>query len=512
MIQYINSFLFPLEKFIKKNRKYIGYFFIFLSFASFGFFFYPNSTKESGEKAIFVLWVILWIPIFARVFGLHIAREILPLRKELGILMGTLAFVHGAGYISWYPSQILDASFWWQGGFLSYLAFGFFALAFSIPLTLTSSDWAMQKLGKNWKRLHRMTYLIIIFAVIHVELIRVSNNFDFFPVIFLGLYFIGKIFEWNGIKFFKVENIKYPIGQQWLCIPCGYIYDPLLWDEDSGIVPGTEFSDIPESWRCPVCGVTKVDFVPYEEWQAVATHAAIVVDKTLLNPTTIELVIETEEDFTSKLGQFVSFLWSDSEWEFTRSYSIVRHDVHRFTFLIKLDELGRGSHILRNILTGADIRIKWVFGNFILQDSKNPKIFIATGTGLAPIYNMINSLLVPVIPGLSRDPAQPGTTGFLPPQEWQEPQEQQKMSLYFTVASQAELFYAEKLRAIPNLDLHIHTTRESVEWCDLGRVDVDTIPATPETEWYICGSPRMVTEAVDNLTAKGYTRIYKEEF
>lgn len=95
MIHTINTFLFPLEVLIKNNRQYIGYFFLLLAFASFGFLFYPDSTKDSGEKVILVLWTILWIPIFSRVFGLHIARELLPLRKELGILMGTLAFVHG---------------------------------------------------------------------------------------------------------------------------------------------------------------------------------------------------------------------------------------------------------------------------------------------------------------------------------------------------------------------------------------------------------------------------------
>lgn len=58
---------------------------------------------------------------------------------------------------------------------------------------------------------------------------------------------------------------SYPKGQKWLCVPCGYIYDPMIGDLDSGIPAGTEFSDIPDSWRCPVCGVTKADFVALTE-------------------------------------------------------------------------------------------------------------------------------------------------------------------------------------------------------------------------------------------------------
>ena len=32
-----------------------------------------------------------------------------------------------------------------------------------------------------------------------------------------------------------------------------------------GIEPGTAFEDIPDDWVCPLCGVGKDDFEPYEE-------------------------------------------------------------------------------------------------------------------------------------------------------------------------------------------------------------------------------------------------------
>jgi rubredoxin-NAD+ reductase len=47
---------------------------------------------------------------------------------------------------------------------------------------------------------------------------------------------------------------------RWLCEACGLIYDELKGDPDSGIAPGTRFEDIPDDWRCPVCGVGKADF------------------------------------------------------------------------------------------------------------------------------------------------------------------------------------------------------------------------------------------------------------
>ena len=43
----------------------------------------------------------------------------------------------------------------------------------------------------------------------------------------------------------------------YVCITCGYEYDPELGEPDSNIEPGTSFEDIPSNWVCPVCGVTK---------------------------------------------------------------------------------------------------------------------------------------------------------------------------------------------------------------------------------------------------------------
>ena len=49
--------------------------------------------------------------------------------------------------------------------------------------------------------------------------------------------------------------------KKYRCVVCGFVYDPEEGDPDSDIAPGTAFEDIPENWICPVCGVTKADFV-----------------------------------------------------------------------------------------------------------------------------------------------------------------------------------------------------------------------------------------------------------
>lgn len=47
---------------------------------------------------------------------------------------------------------------------------------------------------------------------------------------------------------------------QYMCGPCGWIYDEDLGDLEHGIAPGTKFEDIPDDWKCPECGVGKEDF------------------------------------------------------------------------------------------------------------------------------------------------------------------------------------------------------------------------------------------------------------
>lgn len=53
--------------------------------------------------------------------------------------------------------------------------------------------------------------------------------------------------------------------KKYICKTCGLIYDEALGDEDSGLAPGTRFEDIPDDWYCPLCLVSKSDFVLIDE-------------------------------------------------------------------------------------------------------------------------------------------------------------------------------------------------------------------------------------------------------
>jgi rubredoxin len=51
---------------------------------------------------------------------------------------------------------------------------------------------------------------------------------------------------------------------KYVCTACDYFYDPATGDPEHGIAPGTRFEDIPDEWQCPVCGISKGAFIPFE--------------------------------------------------------------------------------------------------------------------------------------------------------------------------------------------------------------------------------------------------------
>lgn len=50
--------------------------------------------------------------------------------------------------------------------------------------------------------------------------------------------------------------------RNYVCVTCGWIYDPAEGDPENGVPPGTPFSELPDDWTCPACGVGKEYFEP----------------------------------------------------------------------------------------------------------------------------------------------------------------------------------------------------------------------------------------------------------
>ncbi len=74
-------------------------------------------------------------------------------------------------------------------GSKQYIIIGATAFILLIPLAATSFQYWMKRLGKNWKRLHRLVYLIAPLVVLHFFMARKGNILNLTGDIFQPLLF-----------------------------------------------------------------------------------------------------------------------------------------------------------------------------------------------------------------------------------------------------------------------------------------------------------------------------------
>ena len=47
---------------------------------------------------------------------------------------------------------------------------------------------------------------------------------------------------------------------QYKCTICGYVYDTENGEERRDVAPGTAWEDLPDDFKCPLCGAVKTMF------------------------------------------------------------------------------------------------------------------------------------------------------------------------------------------------------------------------------------------------------------
>jgi len=121
-------------------------------------------------------------------------------RRILGLFVFFYASLHLLTYVG------IDYRFSWQPIFddvvkKKYIFVGFAAWLLLIPLTLTSSQKMMLLLKQNWKKLHRLIYVIAIFGSLHF--IWLSKTIYFKPLIY---FVIITILLFLRVNFKRIFN------------------------------------------------------------------------------------------------------------------------------------------------------------------------------------------------------------------------------------------------------------------------------------------------------------------
>lgn len=57
--------------------------------------------------------------------------------------------------------------------------------------------------------------------------------------------------------YFNLNSMEENIMAQYRCLICGYVYDEDKGEEKKDVAPGTAFDDLPEDFKCPLCGAAK---------------------------------------------------------------------------------------------------------------------------------------------------------------------------------------------------------------------------------------------------------------
>ena len=123
--------------------------------------------------------------------------EWIKFRRMLGLFAFFYASIHMLSYVG------LDYRFDFEPLIddvlkKKFVFIGFSAWLLLIPLAITSSDKMARLLKQNWKKLHRLVYVIAIFGVLHF--IWLSKTIFFKPLIFLIILIILLLFRINFNK------------------------------------------------------------------------------------------------------------------------------------------------------------------------------------------------------------------------------------------------------------------------------------------------------------------------
>lgn len=185
-------------------------------------FFLPIFTlfrRDFGEIAGNLLIVILFLSPLSVLLRMRLLLILMGFRRELGILMGCLALVHGLGYF-------LSSSFLWETGKTFFesgvfvwergLVTGLMGLLLIFPLLMTSNNVSLRFLGgKSWKRLHRLVYPAFFLIVWHQFFMGAPHQswIPLFQAIFLlSAYSLAKFLVWRPETFPWLQEAVKVIG------------------------------------------------------------------------------------------------------------------------------------------------------------------------------------------------------------------------------------------------------------------------------------------------------------
>ena len=133
------------------------------------------AVKEMGDWTIKFFVLILSFTPIALLTGLRAPFQV---RQTTGIITFLMVLAHFLFFL--YDEEFSNV--FREIGLLA----GFIAAIFMLALALTSSQYAVEKLQRKWKKLHQLAYLIAILAVVHIILMHSGEWIIYTSILAIG--------------------------------------------------------------------------------------------------------------------------------------------------------------------------------------------------------------------------------------------------------------------------------------------------------------------------------------
>ncbi|KIC10487.1 sulfite oxidase [Leisingera sp. ANG-M1] len=155
---------------------------------------------EYGELALQLLILTLAISPLRRLLGLNLMK----FRRAIGLLCFFYVLCH---LLVW---LVLDVQI--LGQILAdiakrpYITIGMGAFVLMLPLAVTSNNLSVRKLGRNWPKLHRLTYAAGLLGGIHF--VMLAKGFQLEPLVYLGLVLLLLALRLPGVRQLKLVPLS----------------------------------------------------------------------------------------------------------------------------------------------------------------------------------------------------------------------------------------------------------------------------------------------------------------
>ncbi len=214
----------------------------------------------------------------------------------------------------------------------------------------------------------------------------------------------------------------------------------------------------------------------------------VLTSKTMLKEDVCSLsfkLTEGEIDFVS--GQYVMLRIANN----SRLYSIVSNsdEKDKFDLIVRLIPNGIASSHYKNMEVGYQQDFFGPFGMFCLKKPEKPKIFLATGVGIAPYFSMFYKLNKEI-----------------------------KHYLFWGLKEKKDIYFEDRLK-LSNLEVKICLSQEknfnSYELNYLkGRINDNLNIFSNDFDYYVCGNNKIVDEMVSFLIKQNIDskNIYFERY